>query len=74
MIFQELYGAISSNIHFLITLLIILVAIILFVKEYFTIDVTAILIMALFIVTGVLAPEEGFSGFTNSATITVACM
>jgi di/tricarboxylate transporter len=30
--------------------------------------------MALFIITGILAPEEGFSGFTNNATVTVACM
>lgn len=74
MIFQDLYGVLNSNLHFLVTIAIILVAIILFVKEYFTIDVTAILIMALFIVSGVLAPEEGFAGFTNSATITVACM
>ncbi len=71
---QDVIGAIHANLHLLATLLIILVAIILFVKEYFTIDVTAILIMALFIVAGVLAPEEGFAGFTNPATITVACM
>ncbi len=74
MIIQDMIGAISANLHFLATLLIILVAIILFVKEYFTIDVTAILIMTLFIVAGVLAPEEGFAGFTDQATITVACM
>lgn len=70
----DVIGALHAHIHFLLTVLIILVAIILFVKEYFTIDVTAILIMALFIVAGVLAPEEGFAGFTNPATITVACM
>jgi di/tricarboxylate transporter len=67
-------GPLADNLPFLLTLLIILVAVVLFVKEYFTIDVTAILIMTLFIVSGVLAPEEGFAGFTNPATITVACM
>ena len=64
----------STDFAFYLTVAIIAVAILLFVKEYFTIDVTAMLIMTLFIVTGVLAPEEGFEGFTNPATITVACM
>jgi di/tricarboxylate transporter len=30
--------------------------------------------MAMFIVTGVLAPEEGFSGFIHPATIVLGCM
>lgn len=30
--------------------------------------------MALFIVSGVLSPEEGFSGFNHPATLTLACM
>jgi di/tricarboxylate transporter len=62
------------QLPFYLTLAIIAVGIFLFVRETFTIDVTAILIMTLFIVAGVLAPEEGFAGFTNPATITVACM
>jgi len=57
-----------------LTLLIIGVGIFLFVKEYFTIDTTSILIMSLFIVTGVLNPEEGFSGFNHPATLTLGCM
>ena len=70
----DLSAWLPADLPFYITLAIIAIGIFLFVKEYFTIDVTAILIMTLFIVTGVLAPEEGFKGFTNSATITVACM
>lgn len=57
-----------------ITLAIIGVGIFLFVKDYFSIDTTSILIMALFIVSGVLNPEEGFSGFNHPATLTLACM
>ncbi len=57
-----------------ITIAIICVGIFLFVKEYFSIDTTSILIMALFIVTGVLSPEEGFSGFNHPATLTLGCM
>src|SRR5690554_162404 len=58
----------------LLTVGIIIIGIFLFVKDYFTIDTTSILIMALFIAAGVLSPEEGFSGFNHPATITLGCM
>jgi di/tricarboxylate transporter len=57
-----------------ITLGIIAIGIFLFVKDYFSIDTTSLLIMALFIVTGVLSYEEGFAGFNHPATITLGCM
>ena len=57
-----------------ITTAIIFIGIFLFIKDYFSIDTTSILIMALFIVSGVLSPEEGFSGFNHPATITLGCM
>ncbi|MEX1191138.1 MAG: SLC13 family permease [Brumimicrobium sp.] len=57
-----------------ITIGIICLAIFLFVKDYFTIDTTSILIMVLFIISGVLSPEEGFSGFNHPATLTLGCM
>jgi len=57
-----------------ITLGVIAVGIFLFVKDYFSIDTTSLLIMALFIVTGVLSYEEGFAGFNHPATITLGCM
>lgn len=57
-----------------ITIAIIGIGIFLFIKDVFSIDTTSILIMALFIVSGVLNPEEGFSGFNHPATITLGCM
>lgn len=57
-----------------ITIGIIAIGVFLFIKDYFSIDTTSILIMALFIVSGVLNPEEGFSGFNHPATLTLACM
>lgn len=57
-----------------ITIGIIGIGIFLFIKDYFSIDTTSILIMALFIVSGVLNPEEGFSGFNHPATLTLGCM
>lgn len=57
-----------------ITVAIIIIGTILFVRDYFSIDTTSILIMALFIISGILSPEEGFSGFNHPATITLGCM
>lgn len=57
-----------------LTFAIIAIGIILFIKDYFTIDTTSIIIMSLFIVSGVLNPEEGFAGFNHPATITLGCM
>lgn len=62
------------SIDLIITFCIIGVGVFLFVKDYFSIDTTSILIMALFIVAGVLNPEEGFSGFNHPATLTLGCI
>jgi di/tricarboxylate transporter len=62
------------TLEIIITLIIILIGLILFIKEYFSVDTTAIIIMSLLIITGILTPQEGFAGFNNTATITVACM
>lgn len=62
------------TVSLLLTFLIIGVGIFLFVKDYFSIDTTSILIMSLFIVTGILTPEDGFSGFNHPATLTLGCM
>lgn len=50
------------------------IAIVLFFTEKFTIDTVAIGVMVAFLLTGILNVEEGLSGFSNPATITVAAM
>src|SRR5690625_7432366 len=62
------------NIDLIITFCIIGVGVFLFVKDYFSIDTTSILIMALFIVAGVLNPQAGFAGFNHPATLTLGCL
>lgn len=57
-----------------LVLLIIGIAVFLFVKEWFSVDVVSVMVMLAFIVTGILTPEQGFSGFNNPATITVGAM
>ncbi|MDY6780227.1 MAG: SLC13 family permease, partial [Halobacteria archaeon] len=61
----------------LVVLGVVLAALILFVTEYFPIDVTAILIMVSLILLEPwtrISPQEGISGFSNPATITVLAM
>jgi len=57
-----------------IVLSVIFCAVILFATEVITIDLVAILVMLVLIFSGVITPEEGVEGFSNSATITVAFM
>ena len=58
----------------IITLVIIGLAVVLFATEALSIDLVAMLIMISLVLTGVITPEEGISGFSNPATMTVAFM
>lgn len=55
-------------------LFLIVVAIFLFVTDYVSYDMAAIIVMVSLMITGVLTPREGLSGFSNPATVTVAAM
>ena len=57
-----------------ITLAVLLVALGLFISERLPVDVVALLVLAILLVTGVLDPIEALSGFSSEATITVAAM
>lgn len=50
---------------------ILFLAVVLFITELVPIDLTALLVTALLIVTQILTPTEGFAGFSNPAPITV---
>ncbi|MGK7955723.1 MAG: SLC13 family permease, partial [Crocosphaera sp.] len=58
----------------ILTLIILALALISFVSEFFPVDTTAIGITVLLILCKLVTPEEGISGFSNSATITVMAM
>jgi di/tricarboxylate transporter len=58
----------------IITLVIIAIAVVLFATELLSIDLVAMLIMIALVLTGVISPQQGVDGFSNSATITVAFM
>ncbi|REL25040.1 SLC13/DASS family transporter [Rhodohalobacter sp. SW132] len=55
-------------------LLLIVAATILFVTDYVSYDLVAIIVMVSLLITGILTPREGLSGFSNPATVTVAAM
>ena len=57
-----------------IVLVVLLGAVIMFATERYPVDVVAILAMSVLVVSGVITPAQGVSGFSNSATITVAFM
>jgi di/tricarboxylate transporter len=57
-----------------ITLCIVGIALICFIREWVPADITALGVMVSLVLLGVVTPEEGISGFSNSATITVLAM
>ena len=57
-----------------LTLCILILALISFALEWFPVDFTALVVAILLMVFGIVTPEEGVSGFSNPATITVMAM
>lgn len=55
-------------------LIIICIAFILFSTELLPVDVTALIILGILLATGMLSIEDGLSGFSNPAVITIACL
>lgn len=58
----------------IIVLVIVLFAIFLFIKEIFPTDVTALIIMSLLMLSGLVTAQEGISGFGNEAVLTILAM
>lgn len=58
----------------LIVTVVLIAAIVLLVMQKLPVDLTAICIMVVLIVTGILTPKEAFLGFSNPAPITVAIL
>lgn len=57
-----------------LTLCVAILALIAFVAEWFPVDITALMVMTTLILFRLITPEEGISGFSNSATVTVMLM
>lgn len=62
------------NLEIAIVLGVLLLAVILFVTEKLSVDLVALIVMALLMMSGIITAGEGLSGFSNTATVTVAAM
>jgi di/tricarboxylate transporter len=62
------------TIEIVLVLTILIGAIILFSTEWLPVDLVALIILASLVMTGIITPDEGVSGFSNNATVTVAAM
>jgi len=51
-----------------------IIATTLFITELLRVDLVAMLVMALLLLSGVVSPEQGIAGFSNTATVTVGAM
>ncbi|MCU0446038.1 MAG: SLC13 family permease [Microscillaceae bacterium] len=58
----------------IVVIAVIIMAFVLFITEILSIDLVAMLIMLVLVLTGVISAKEGVAGFSNDATITVAAM
>ncbi len=54
--------------------LLVLATVLLFVSEKFPVDLVALMVMASLLLSRIISPEEGISGFSNTATVTVGAM
>ncbi|MGD2115036.1 MAG: SLC13 family permease [Acidobacteriota bacterium] len=58
----------------LIVLGLLALAVVLFVSERVSFDVTGLIVLCTLMATGVLSPAQGLSGLSNAATVTIAAM
>jgi di/tricarboxylate transporter len=61
----------NVNAQLIITLIILVIAVILFISERLAIDLVALLVLVALGLSGVLTPQEVFSGFSDTAVITI---
>jgi len=57
-----------------VVLLLAIIAVVMFASEKYPVDLVALMLMATLLLTGIVTAEEGISGFSNTATITVGAM
>ncbi|HWP81022.1 MAG TPA: SLC13 family permease [Bacteroidota bacterium] len=62
------------TLEMIFVLALIVVAVALFASERFPVDLVALMIMGILLMSGIVTPGEGISGFSNTATVTVGAM
>ncbi len=69
--YMNLISFFSNNLDALITVLVLFLSLILFIKNTIAPELTGLLCVGIFIVTGVLTPEKALSGFGSPSLITL---
>jgi di/tricarboxylate transporter len=64
----------AETVKAVVTVLILLGAVYSFIREKVSPDVTSLLAILALLLTGILTPDEAFSGFSHSATVSVAAV
>ncbi len=62
------------SVELAIVLVVTFGALFLFVTELIRVDLVSLLVLAILLLSGVITPAEGISGFGNEATVTIAAM
>ena len=62
------------SLEIIFVLFVLLLAVFLFITEKLRVDLVALLVMGLLLISGIISPSEGLAGFSNTATVTVAGM
>ncbi len=62
------------TVEMVLVLIVVLSAVILFITEKVPLDLVALTIIATLMMSQIITPEEGLSGFSNPATVTVGAM
>jgi di/tricarboxylate transporter len=57
-----------------VVLAVLALAVFLFVTEKLRVDVVALLVMGILLLSGIITPTQGLAGFSNAATLTVGAM
>ena len=68
---MEIEDSIHSlmNFEIIFVFAVLALAVYLFVTEKLPVDLVALVVMALLLVSGIVSPAEGLSGFSNTATV-----
>ncbi len=62
------------SLEVVFVLLLVVAAIAVFATERFPVDLVALMLMGILLLSGIVTAEEGISGFSNTATVTVGAM
>lgn len=68
------YIVATMTFEMIFVALVTLASVILFATEKLRVDLVALLVMGLLLLSGIVTPEEGLVGFSNTATVTVGAM